>query len=166
MNFQLIEETNPATQLTEEVIVIQLSILEASELAAQQAATTATEQAGIAADKAGEAADKAGEAAASATAAGASASNAGTSATNSATSATLSQAWAESPTEPGNLGTKSSKTWSEEAQEARDEIQVLLANFFDPAIIALNSRIIAEGATLVRKLYIVQIELGQILNEI
>lgn len=48
------------------------------------------------------------------------------------------------------------------AEAAANSIPPLLANFFDPAILALNSRIIADGATLEIKLWYVQLQLGEI----
>lgn len=91
--------------------------------------------------------------------------NAAGSATQAGTQAGLSEAWAEG-TEPGGVGTKSSKEWAEDAETEAESVPILLGNFFDPAIIALNSRIVTDGATVDRKLYIVQIELGELTNQL
>jgi hypothetical protein len=45
------------------------------------------------------------------------------------------------------------------AIQSNTDTQALLVNFFDPAIIALNSRIVADGGTVVIKLRFVQQEL-------
>jgi hypothetical protein len=49
-----------------------------------------------------------------------------------------------------------------DAAQSYTDTQALLVNFFDPAIIALNSRIVADGATVVIKLRFVQQELDLI----
>ena len=49
-----------------------------------------------------------------------------------------------------------------QANQSNLNTQTLLVNFFDPAIIALNSRIVLEGATVVIKLRFVQAQLDQL----
>ena len=52
-----------------------------------------------------------------------------------------------------------SATSANEAIQSNTNTEALLVNFFDPAIIALNSRIVLDGATVVIKLRLVQAEL-------
>lgn len=106
---------------------------EAAQAAAETAETNSAASAAAAA--ASETAAAASEAAAAtdAAASAASQSAAAASATAAASSATLSEAWAESPTEPGGVGTKSAKTWAGEsatsatqAEAAKDAVDAIL----------------------------------------
>jgi hypothetical protein len=103
-------------------------------LVAQNAATTATEQAGIATSKAQEVVD-----------------------------AEIRINDAETRIEGIEQNVILLEAQSQQAAntaiQSNTDTQALLANFFDPAIIALNSRIVADGAEVIIKLRFVQQEL-------
>jgi hypothetical protein len=86
--------------------------------------TNASNSASSAATSASNASNSASAASTSASNANTSATNAATSESNAAASASLAADWAESPTEPGGLGSKSAKTWAGEAETTVNSINL------------------------------------------
>lgn len=181
MTIQLVEEVVPGTELVEEVFLIQLSVVEGSEYLALQAAAAATAAAAQVAQTKQEINDitpaitQEGQAQVQAV------QDAGTAALESIN---ISKTQALETIDPKvaqvtqdakqvaddkaivTQKTQDASAFADKAENYRNDIPILLENFFDPAIIALNSRIVADGATVDRKLYIIQLELGELVNEI
>jgi hypothetical protein len=90
------------------------------------------------------------------------ATNSELSATDSNAAKLLSEAAKEiAIVEAGKSGTSAGQSVASAAAAAQSNLntQTLLVNFFDLAIIALNSRIVLDGATVVIKLRFVQVQL-------
>jgi len=84
---------------------------------------------------------------------------------NAETHELKAEKWADEAEDvPVETGKYSAKHWAAKAEDEKEaaedvvntQIPSLLSNFFDPAIIALNSRIVSESATVVEKLRFIQ----------